>query len=108
MTAGQGTRRMSNASLAPAPLAALLAAALLGGAALGAGITLQLGSTTSNAALNAAAEHPAATFDAVGFRAEERAPLADFDAVKFRAEEREVLVPTPDSGASTTERRSGK
>jgi hypothetical protein len=124
MTAGQNTRRMSNVSLAPAPLAGLLAAVLLGGAALGAGITLQLGSAASEAGLIGAVAQPAATFDAAGFRAEERAPLTDFDGVKFRAEERapltgfdgvkfraeerEVLVATPGQGASTTEHRGGK
>jgi hypothetical protein len=92
MTAGQTTRRMSNVSLAPAPLAGLLAAALVTGAMLGAGITLQVGSTASNAALAGAAAQPAPTFDAAGFRAEERAPLTGFDDVTFRAEEREVLV----------------
>ena len=102
MTAGQNTRRMSNVSLAPAPLAALLAMALLGGAAVGAGITLQLGSTAPNAGLAGAAAHPAATFDAVQFRAEEREVLVtEFDGAKFRAEEREVLVTKPD-------RRAGK
>ena len=96
MTAGQNTRHMSNVSLAPAPLAALLAAAVLGGAALGAGITLQLGSSGSAASNNAAVQ-PAPTFDAAGFRAEERAPLMiEFDGAKFRAEEREVLVTKPD------------
>jgi hypothetical protein len=97
MTAGQGTRRLTNISLAPAPLAALLAATLVGGAMIGAGITQQLGSTGSSAALTGAAVQPAATFDAVKFRAEEREVLApqEFDAVKFRAEERELVVAEP-------------
>jgi hypothetical protein len=127
MTAGQNTRRLTNVSLAPAPLAALLAAALVGGAILGAGITLQLGSTASNTALAGAAAQPAPTFDAPGFRAderavqaefddvtfraEERAAQAEFDDVKFRAEERGDLVAKPDYGAATSEhieRRGGK
>jgi hypothetical protein len=91
---------MSNVSLAPAPLAALLAATLVAGATIGAGITLQVGSSGS-VAVNESAAQPTATFDAVGFRAEERAPLIEFDGAKFRAEEREVLVIKPD-------RRGGK
>jgi hypothetical protein len=107
MTAGQSSRHMSHVSLAPAPLAALLAATLMAGATIGAGITLQLGSGGS-VALNSAAAQPAATFDAAGFRAEERAPLIEFDGAKFRAEEREVLVTKPDTSATTSERRGGK
>jgi hypothetical protein len=100
MTAGQSTRRYSNASLAPAPLAALLAATLMAGAMIGAGIT-QLGSTGSSAALNRAAAQPA------GFTADDRA----FDGAGFRTEGRENLVAKPDSGAATSEpkeRRGGK
>jgi len=105
MTAGQSTRSYSNQSLAPAPLAALLALALLAGALLGAGITLQLGSSGSNAGVASTVVQPAPTFDAAGFRAEERAPLqAPFDDIKFRAEERGLTVATPDSGASGSER----
>jgi hypothetical protein len=101
MTAGQSTRRYPNVSLAPAPVATLLAVALIIGVMLGAAITLQLGSSGSNANLAGAAAQPAATFDAIKFRAEERAPLqVPFDAVKFRAEERAPLVAKPDSGAS--------
>lgn len=56
MTAGQRTRRVSNVSLAPAPLAALLAATLVGGAMAGAAITAKLGSIdTSPAAIPVAA-----------------------------------------------------
>jgi hypothetical protein len=91
MTAGQSTRHVSTVSLAPAPLAALLAATLVAGATIGAGITLQLGSNGS-IALNEAAAQPVATFDAAGFRAEERAPLIEFDGAKFRAEERAPLI----------------
>jgi hypothetical protein len=74
MTAGQGTRRMSNVSLAPAPLAALLATTLLAGAVLGATITLQANSTDTSAATGHGAAQPAATFDIAEFRAGERAP----------------------------------
>jgi hypothetical protein len=45
---------------------------------------------TNGAAVNAAAAHPAPAFDAVKFRADERAgsyPQPTFDAVNFRAEE---------------------
>jgi hypothetical protein len=99
MTAGQSTRRLSNVSLAPAPLAALLAATLVAGAMIGAGIT-QLGSTGSSAALNGAAAQPA------GFRADDR----ELDGAAFRAKGRGVLVANPDSGAanSALERRGGK
>jgi len=100
MTAGQSTRHLSNVSLAPAPLAALLAATLVAGAMIGAGIT-QLGSTESSGALNGAAAQPA------GFRADDR----ELDGAGFRNEEREVLVANPDSGAATSEqkeRRGGK
>ena len=97
MTAGQNTRRMSKISIAPAPLAALLAATLLGGATIGAAITLQLGSTDGGAAAIGAAAQPVEAFDDVQFRAEERAPIvaqpaAAFDDVQFRAEERAPIV----------------
>jgi hypothetical protein len=75
MTAGQRTRRVSNVSLAPAPLAALLAATLVGGAIIGTGITLQLGSIDTKVAAIGAAAGTAATFDPARFRAEEQAPL---------------------------------
>ena len=101
MTAGQSTRSYPTVSLAPAPLASLLAVALIIGAMLGAGITLQLGSSASNTVLAGAAAHPAVTFDAIKFRAEERAPLqVPFDANKFRAEERAVTPTKLDSGAA--------
>lgn len=88
MTAGQGTRHVSNVSLAPAPLAALLAATLLGGAAIGAAITAQLGSADASGAAIPAAIEPAATFDN-GVRAEEGPPL----------------VVRSDGGVISTERR---
>jgi hypothetical protein len=101
MTAGQSTRHYSKVSLAPAPLTALLALALLGGAILGAGITLQLGSTGSNAALAGAAPQPAGSYDAAGFRAEERAlSQGQFDAAGFRHDERGLFVARPGSAAS--------
>jgi len=75
MTAGQSTPRLSKVSLAPAPLAALLAATLLGGATIGAALTRQFPSTDSGAAGLGAAGQPGATFDAVRFRAEEHATL---------------------------------
>jgi hypothetical protein len=120
MTAGQSTRHLSNVSLAPAPLAALLAATLMAGAMIGAGIT-QLGSTGSSAALNGAAAQPAGlraddrALDGAGFRtiaqpagfpADDRA----FDGAGFRNEGREILVAKPDSGAATSEQehRGGK
>jgi hypothetical protein len=74
MTAGHSTHRLSNGSLAAAPLAALLAGTLLAGGVIGAVITQGLGSTTTDAAAIGAAQ-PAATFDAITFRADERAPL---------------------------------
>jgi hypothetical protein len=56
MTAAQRTRRVSTVSLAPAPLAALLAATLLGGAVAGAAITANLAAAdTRPAAIPAAA-----------------------------------------------------
>jgi hypothetical protein len=88
MTAGQSTRPVSNVSLAPAPLAALLAATLLGGAMIGAGITLQLGSTDAGTATIGTAAHPAA-----------------FDAPAFRAEEHRSLAGTSDSGPLSSEHR---
>jgi hypothetical protein len=55
MIAGERTRRVSHVSLAPVPLAALLAATLLGGAVAGAAITANLGTTDiSPAAIPAA------------------------------------------------------
>ena len=90
MTAGQSTRRLSNGSLAAAPLAALLAATLLGGAMIGAGVTLQLGTTGADTATIGAAQ-PAATFDAVKFRAEEHAafaPKAGFDVLGTQRRDR--------------------
>jgi hypothetical protein len=101
MTAGQSTQR-SNGSLAPAPLAALLAATLLGGAMIGAGIALQLGSTDGVTATIGTAAHPAAIFDAPAFRAEEHRALAgnrDFDAPAFRAEEHRALAGNRDFDA---------
>ena len=58
MTTGQSTRPLSNVSLAPAPLAALLAATLLGGAMIGAAITLQFGSPNAAAAIGAPPNPP--------------------------------------------------
>ena len=55
MIAGQRTRRVSNVSLAPAPLAALLAATLVAGAAAGAAITTRLGSIDTGSAVPLAA-----------------------------------------------------
>jgi hypothetical protein len=101
MTAGQTTGRLSNVSLAPALLAGLLAATLLSGALIGAALTLQIRSTDSTASTIGTAAQPAATFDAVQFRAEERAAPqapAKFDAVKFREEERSVPVLAPAPG----------
>ncbi|HEV8281472.1 MAG TPA: hypothetical protein VGQ02_06415 [Candidatus Limnocylindrales bacterium] len=121
MTAGQSTRHLSNVSLAPAPLAALLAATLMAGAMIGAGIT-QLGSTGSSAAVNGAAAQPAGfpaydrALDGAGFRtaaqpAGLRADDRALDGAGFRSEGREILVAKPDSGAATSEqkeRRGGK
>ena len=88
MTGGQRTRLVSNGSLAPAPLAALLAAALVGGAIAGAATKAQPGSTdTSGAAIVVAAQ-----------------PAATCDAVKSPAEEHGALVPQPDPGANSSER----
>jgi len=87
MTAGQSTRRLANVSVAPAPLAALLAATLLGGAMIGAGVTLQLGSTGTGAATIGEAQ-PAGAYDAAGFRAAQHgalAPGADLDGAAFRS-----------------------
>jgi len=89
MTAGQSTRRLSNGTLAQAPLAALLAATLLGGAMIGAGVTQYLGSTGAGSGTIGLEAQPAATFDAPAFRAEERQPL----------------VNAPDSGALGSDRR---
>jgi hypothetical protein len=72
MTAGQSTGHVSSFPLAPAPLAALLGATLLAGALIGAATTAQLNSTDVNRGPDTAAGQPAATFDAVKFRAEER------------------------------------
>ena len=102
MTAGQNTRRLSTVSLAPGPLAALLAATLLGGAIVGAGVALQLGSTDPRSATIGAAQ-PAAAFDAAKFRAEEHgafAPQAEFDATKFRAEEHGAFAPQAEFDAT--------
>lgn len=76
MTAAQGTRRLSNVSLAPASLTALLAAMLLGGAIFGAAITLQLGPTEGGIVAVDAAAQPAAMFDVEKFRGEAAAGLA--------------------------------
>jgi hypothetical protein len=86
MTAGQSTRRLANVSVAPAPLAALLAATLLGGAMIGAGVTLQLGSTDAGAATIGEAQ-PAGAYDAAGFRADHGALArgADLDGAAFRS-----------------------
>jgi hypothetical protein len=88
MTAGQSTRRLANVSVAPAPLAALLAATLLGGAMIGAGLTLQLGSTDAGAATIDQAAQPPGAYDAAGFRADRQgalAPGADLDGAAFRS-----------------------
>jgi hypothetical protein len=111
MTAGQNTRHVSNLSIAPAPLAALLAAALVGGSIIGAGITLQLGSTDTNSAAIGAPAQAGATFDAVRFRAEEHTallPQAEFDAVKFRAEEHAALVTKSGPGGVSSEQKDRK
>jgi phosphoglycerol transferase MdoB-like AlkP superfamily enzyme len=77
-----------------APIAALVGGALLAGAFIGATLTWQLNRSITSESANAT---PQATFDAVQFRAEERArvatPQATFDAVQFRAEERAPLAP---------------
>jgi hypothetical protein len=92
MTAGQNTRRLSTVSLAPALLAALLAATLLAGVLIGAALALQLGSGTSASVIGAGAQ-----------------PAATFDAVKFRAEEHAAIQPLPALvGGAPTERRGGK
>ena len=74
MTAGHGTHRLASGSLAAAPLAALLAGTLLAGGVIGAAITQGLGSTTTESGSIGTAA-PAATFNAITFRADERAPL---------------------------------
>jgi hypothetical protein len=87
MTAGQSARRLANVSVAPAPLAALLAATLLGGAVIGAGVTLQLGSTDAGAATIGETQ-PAGAYDAAGFRADKQGALArgaDLDGAAFRS-----------------------
>lgn len=85
--------RLSRAT-ALAPLTALVGGSLLAGAFIGAALTWQLDRSITGESANAGSQ---ATFDAVGFRAEEREtlsmPLATFDAVRFRAEERTPLVP---------------
>jgi len=111
MTARQSTRHWSSVSLAPAPLAALLAATLVGGAMIGAGITLQLGSTDTNSAAIGAPAQAAATFDAVRFRAEEHTallPQEGFDPVKFRAEEHAALVIKSGPGSVSSEQKDRK
>jgi hypothetical protein len=96
-------------TLAPAPLVALVAATLLGGVAIGAAIDKQLEAIGSDGAAGAVAR-PAATFNAVEFRAGERAPLGvapatTFDADQFRAGERAPLGIQPASGDSGTQHR---
>lgn len=107
MTAGQTTRRLSNVSLAPAALAALLAATLLSGAMIGGAITIQLGSNHV-AAPAIGGVQPAAPFDAVQFRLDEHAglaPQARFDIVQFRAGERAPLDGSTGSGTVNSEPR---
>jgi hypothetical protein len=100
MTAGQTTGRLSNVSLAPALLGALLSIALIGGALVGAALTLQVRSVDVTDATTGAAAGPTATFDAAKFRAEERAvPQPPFDAVKFRAEERSAAGQNQPTGS---------
>jgi hypothetical protein len=87
-----GTRRPG---MMPA-LAALVAAGSLAGGLIGG--TLAVGLEKSALAVPAIAGKPAATFDAVSFRAEERrgwlpVPRATFDAVGFRAGERQLFDP---------------
>jgi hypothetical protein len=56
----------------------------------GVAATVSIQGVTNGAAVNAAAVQAAPAFDAVKFRADERAgsyPQPTFDAVKFRAEE---------------------
>lgn len=92
--AAQTTSRQAPAgmSLAPFTLGAMLLASLLGGGVIGAAVGAQMDLSFPG---SQAGRAPAAQFDAVGFRAEERAPLgapwATFDAVQFRAEERVPL-----------------
>jgi len=82
-------------SFAPSSLAALVGGALLAGSIFGAVFAWQM--NPSNTSEASSVSGPLATFDSVGFRAEERAllanPQATFDAVRFRAEEREPLHP---------------
>lgn len=101
MTAGQHTSRLSNATLAQAPLVALLAATLLGGVAIGAAIN-----KPAHAINSGSAAPPATMFNATEFRAGERAPLpATFDSRAFRAGERAPLVVQPAAGPLSTEHR---
>ena len=89
MTAGQSTRRLSTVSLAPAPLAALLAATLLGGAMIGAGVTQYLGSTNAGTPTIGVSSEPAGTYDGAAFRTNDHGPI----------------VGKPGSGALSTDRR---
>jgi hypothetical protein len=85
--------RLSRAT-ALAPLAALVGGSLLAGAFIGAALTWQLDRSITNESAVAGSQ---LTFDAVQFRAEERAriatPRVTFDAVQFRADERAPLAP---------------
>lgn len=86
---------MSSISLAPAALAGLVGLTLVAGGLIGAAITSPIRSAETNQVTISAAGRPAATFDAVEFRAGERGTLVanpTFDAVEFRAEERGILV----------------
>ncbi len=82
MTAGQSTRRLSTVSLAPAPLAALLAATLFGGAMVGAGVTQYLGSTNAGTPTILSAQ-PAGAYDGAAFR-HAGEPAGAYDGAAFR------------------------
>jgi len=80
------TFRRPNTVRASGALIVVGALAFLSGVAA----TMSVEGLTNGAAINAAAAGAVPTFDAVRFRADERAasyPEPTFDAVKFRAEE---------------------
>ena len=92
MTTGNRTLGPIDSTIRVAPLilTTLLAASFLAG-------VLVMSALTTLRPAQAATEAGVATFDAVKFRAEERAavrPSATFDAVKFRAEERAAVQPS--------------
>ena len=104
MTAGQSTRRLSTVSLAPAPLAALLAATLLGGAMIGAGVTQYLGSTNAGTPTIGVSSEPAGTYDGAAFRLA-AGPAGTYDGAAFRTNDHGPIVGKPGSGALSTDRR---